>query len=117
MKKQVFLIVIFFAFFTQIKAQNYDLPPNPKPGKCYEKCFDYNKEFKWKEVDCEKLKAKKNRKKTKAELLKYHRQKIKLQKYQEKLKSLGYNVEITGVIDNKTIIAHHLFLKRKKKQK
>lgn len=108
---------MFCAFVIQTKAQNYDFPPNPKPGKCYEKCFDYNKRFRWKEVSCEKLENEKNRKKTKAELIKCHRQKIKLQKYQEKLKSLGYDVNITGVIDNKTIIAHHLFLKRKKKQK
>lgn len=102
-------------FSFQLKAQNYDLPPNPEAGKCYERCFDYDKRFEWKEIDCEKEKSK-QKAITKAELIKCERQKIKMTKYQEKLKRLGYDVDITGVADNKTIIAHHKFLKKKKRQ-
>ena len=41
---------------------------------------------------------------------------MKMKKYQEKLKSLGYEIDITGIIDNKTINAHHKYLKKKKKE-
>ena len=40
-----------------------------------------------------------------------------MEKYQEKLKTLGYEVDLTGIADNKAIIAHHKYLKDKKKRK
>jgi len=39
-----------------------------------------------------------------------------MEKYQEKLKTLGYEIDITGIADNKTIIAHHKYLKKRKKR-
>ena len=103
-------------FTFQLKAQNYDLPPNPKEGKCYERCFDYGKKFEWKEVDCEKIKEERKKEKTKDELIKIKQNKLVMEKYQEKLKKLGYEIGITGVPDNKTIIAHHKYLIKKKKE-
>lgn len=115
--KNVILLIITLTFTSQLKAQNYDLPPNSKSGKCYERCFDYEKKFEWKEIDCEKLRAKKNKEKTQKELIKDEQEKLKMKKYQEKLKNLGYKIDITGVPDNKTIIAHHKFLKKSRKEK
>ena len=106
-------ILLTFAF--QVKAQNYDLPLNPKEGKCYEKCFDYEKKFEWKVVDCNKIKKLKTEK-TEEELIKCGQAKIKMEKYQEKLKSLDYEIDITGIADSKTIVAHHKYLKKKKKE-
>jgi aryl carrier-like protein len=113
--KNIILLISLLTFTSLVKAQNYDFPTNPKAGKCYLKCFDYNKKFKWKEVDCSLKLAKKNEK-TKKELIKCEQQKIKMGKYQEKLKALGYEVDITKIADNKTIIAHHKYLKHKKKE-
>ena len=114
--RNIILLTIILTFTSQLKAQNYDLPPNPKAGKCYERCFDYEKKFEWKEVDCEKIKAERNKEKTKEELIKGEQEKVKMEKYQEKLKTLGYEIDITGIADNKTIIAHHKYLKKKKKE-
>ncbi|MGR7813776.1 hypothetical protein [Lacinutrix undariae] len=112
--KNIILLTILLTFTSQVKAQNYDLPPDPKKGKCYEKCFYYEKEIEWKEIDCNKIK-KQNPEKTEEELMKYEQTKIKMEKYQEKLKALGYKIDITGIVDNKTILAHHKYLKKKKK--
>ncbi|MDB4178575.1 hypothetical protein N9759_01055 [Flavobacteriaceae bacterium] len=114
--KNIVLLIIILTFTSQLKAQNYDLPPNPKVGKCYEKCFDYEKKTEWKEVDCKKIKTKQNKKKKKNELIKIEQNKIKIKKYQEKLKKLGYKVDINAIADNKTIIAHHKYLRKKKKE-
>ncbi|WP_298553837.1 hypothetical protein [uncultured Algibacter sp.] len=114
--KNIILLILLLTFTSQLKAQNYDLPPNSKAGKCYERCFDYEKRFEWKEVDCAKFKAEKNREKTQEQLIKFKQQKIRMVKYQEKLKTLGYEIDITGIADNKTIIAHHKYLKKKKKE-
>ena len=114
--RNIILLTIILTFTSQLKAQNYDLPPNPKAGKCYERCFDYEKKFEWKEVDCEKTKAERNKEKTKEELIKIEQNKLKMRKYQEKLSKLGYEVDINGIPDNKTIVAHHKYLKKKKKE-
>ena len=55
--------------------------------------------------------------KTKEAIIKARQPKIKLTKYQEKLKDLGYKIEITGKLNNQTIKAHHKYLKRQKKKK
>ena len=44
--KNIILLITFLIFTSQLKAQNYDLPRNPKAGKCYERCFDYDSKFK-----------------------------------------------------------------------
>jgi len=114
--KNIILLTILVLFTYQLKAQNYGFPRNPKEGKCYVKCFDYEKKFKWEEVDCEKLQKDQSKEKTEAELLKFEQKKLKMSAYQEKLKKLGYEVEVTGFADNKTIIAHHKYLKKRKKE-
>lgn len=108
------ILPIFLFTFLNLTAQNYDVPPNFTPGKCYMKCFDYEKKLEWKEVNCEDFK---NKKLTKKDVLAQKQQKLKMEKYQEKLISLGYKVDITGIPDNKTIIAHHKYLRVKKKKK
>lgn len=113
MKKHIFLIAIV-TFTLQVKAQNYDFPPNPKAGKCYVKSFSYDKKFEWKTIDCSEVKKPK-KEKTSKELLEKEVEKQKMKNYQEQLKNLGYKVDITGFVDNKTIIAHHKYLKKKKK--
>lgn len=115
--KNIILLTLIFTFTAQLNAQNYDLPPNPKAGKCYERCFEYETKFEWKEVDCEKIKKKTTKEKTKEELIKTEQNKLKMKKYQEKLKKLGHEVDINGVADNKTIIAHHKYLKKRKRKK
>ena len=113
--KNAFFFTLLITFATvSVNAQNFDVPPNPEAGKCYERCFEYDKKFEWKEVDCSKIKEQ-NTKLTEEQLLKIEQKKQKMQKYQEKLKTLGYKVEVTGIADNKTIIAHHKYLKKKKK--
>jgi len=111
MKNLILLAIILF-FASQLKAQNYGLPSNPDPSKCYVVHFDYEKKFEWTEIDCEKLKNKK----TQEDTICCEQQQIKMKKYQEKLKTLGYKIDITGFADNKTIIAHHKYLKKKKKE-
>lgn len=102
-------------FSIKLSAQNYNLPPNIEPGKCYTKCFHYDRELEWKEVDCSEISVE-QREMTKKELVECEQKKIKLEKYQEKLKGLGYKINITGIVDSKTIIAHHKYLKVKKKE-
>ncbi len=111
----VFLVTFLFCVL-EAQAQDFSLPKNPEAGKCYERCFNYDKPFEWKEVDCNTEIANREKTKTKEELLKIEKEKIKLIKYQEKLVSLGYDVNISGIADNKTIVAHHKYLKKRKKQ-
>lgn len=115
--KNVLLLAFFLVCTTlTVNAQNFDVPPNPEAGKCYEKCFHYDKKLTWEEVDCSKIKEQ-NTKMTAEQLEKNEARRQKMLAYQKKLKALGYDVEITGIADNKTIIAHHKFLKVKKKKK
>jgi len=110
--KKLILLLIMWLFSFQMNAQNYGLPANPEPGKCYERSIDYEKEIKWKEVDCEEVKKMLQ---TKERLAEIEEKTQELKKYQEKLKSLGYDVEVNGKLDNKTIIAHHKYLRKKRK--
>ena len=115
MRNFIFLIITL-AFTLQLKAQNYKIPPNPKAGKCYKKCFYYEKEVEWEELDCESYKAELKKEKTPEELKKSAEEIIKMKKYQEKLITLGYDLNISGIADNKTISAHHKYLKKKRKE-
>lgn len=109
-------VALAFGFTTILNAQNYDLPKNPKPGKCYERCFRYDKKFKWKEVDCAKIKDL-NKTKTETQLKQAAEKKAKMKTYQKHLITLGYDLEVTGLPDNKTIIAHHKYLKQQRRAK
>lgn len=114
--KKIILLILLIIFSSLLTAQNYNLPRNRKTGKCYERHFYYDKKFEWKEVDCEKLKAKREKETAQYRLIRCGLQRIRMKKYQKRLKSLGYEVDITGCIDNNTIIAHHKYLKKKKKE-
>ena len=88
--KKLLLLTVFLTFTAfSVNAQNFDVPPNPKAGKCYERCFKYDKRFEWKEVDCSKIKEQ-NTKMTVAQLSKIEEEKQKMQQYQQQLKALGY---------------------------
>lgn len=113
--KLTLISLLIFGF--QLEAQNFDLPPKKgKNGKCYIKHFDYDKKLEWKEIDCLKLTTTANSETTEDKLIRCEQEKIKMKEYQEKLKTLGYEVDITGIADNKTIIAHHKYLKLRKKE-
>ncbi|WP_298348089.1 hypothetical protein [uncultured Dokdonia sp.] len=115
--KGIFLTVFILFCGASLHSQNYDFPPNAQPGKCYERCFEYDKKFTWKEISCDTLALRAEKSKTKEDIIKARQAKIKLTKYQEKLKDLGYKVQITGKLNNQTIKAHHKYLKRQKKKK
>ena len=105
-----FLSLVFLLFFcTNVFSQLSKLPPNPIPGRCYEKYLEYDKKVEWKEIDCTLA-----NKRVKNPSILQKQEKIKLTKYQEKLKTLGYNVAITGIVDDMTINAHHRYLRTKK---
>jgi len=95
-----------------------NLPKNPVPGKCYERCFDYEAKFEWKEINCDSIKPNKPRLLIRGEeAVSTIKRNIKFKKYQEKLKKLGYDLEVTCKFDDKTIAAHHQYLIDKKKSK
>ena len=116
MKGTLYIIFTLFCALN-LNAQNYDFPLNAESGKCYERCFEYDKKFTWKEINCDTLAMRAQKSKTKEAIIKARQAKIKLTKYQEKLKDLGYKIEITGKLNNQTIRAHHKYLKRQKKKK
>lgn len=109
-------MLLFLGLSVPLGAQNSSIPQKVEAGKCYERCFYYDKEVEWKQVDCPDDSLMKTEK-TKKELIKQKQKKIKLEKYQEKLKRLGYNIDINGFLDIKTIEAHHKYLKVKRKEK
>ncbi len=112
--KIIFILILALVSASQISAQDlFYLPKNLKPGKCFVNCFDYDKPFEWQEIDCKKLQD--NQKSTAEILIKKKQNEIKMTKYQEKLQSLGYDVDVTGHLDYKTNTAHNAYLKQKKK--
>jgi len=109
MKKLYVLLLMSFIFFAQANAQK-SLPQNPEPGKCYIRCFDYDKIVEWEEVDCSLAKdSAKNFKRTKENV-------EKLKKYQKKLIDLGYKLSVTGYPDDRTINAHNRYLAKKARE-
>lgn len=100
--KKIFLTTILLAGFMGF-SQDVELPENAKTGDCFMRIKE-NKNFKeFKKVDCELL-----------DIFK----KGELETLQIKLQNLGYKIEPTKVIDNKTIRAFKKFKKdRKKKRK
>lgn len=108
------ILIIFLTFTTQLKAQNIELKTTSKVGKCLAASFDYNKKFEWIEVDCSKVDSNK-KEKTRKQLIKKEQKRLKFVKYQEKLISLGYKIDVNGILDSKTIKAHNKYLKKKEK--
>ena len=45
MKNILLLACMLIGASLSVNAQNFDIPPNPESGKCYERCFDYDKKF------------------------------------------------------------------------
>ena len=116
MKLKLFVVFLFLIFSVKGIAQDYKLPNNPEVGACYIRCLDYEKPFKWKKVNCDSIKYNKTKVLTKTDSIKIEQNKLKMKAYQKKLISLGYEVNVHGYPDNKTAIAHDLYLKRKKKE-
>lgn len=115
MKKFIVILILLVATF----SYGQYLPRNPKVGMCYLACFDYQAKFEWKEVSCDSLK-KNNIQEGYFEIkgeeaVNLIKRQTKFKAYQAKLIKLGYDLEATGKTDEKTIIAHHQYLKDKKK--
>ncbi len=111
--KTICLFVILLSFSIPIKAQNIGIPPNAKPGVCYKLCFYGDKPFQWEETNCNKSNSR-NKEKSEEDIL--CQEKIQeIREHQKKLKKLGFNVDVNGMIDDKTIFAHNKYLKQIKK--
>lgn len=91
-------------------------PANAKPGECYVKCFDFDKKIEWKEVDCSEVKKGITIVRDVNNLVKNNEFKEKLKAHQKMLQSLGYNVVINGVVDDKTAIAHDKYIQKRDKE-
>lgn len=104
MKKIKLVIILLFTF--QLQAQNSDspLPPNPERGKCYIHCNDDNS---WQKINCNKLK----------ELSELKNDKEKIKNLQKELLSYGFDVDINGSLDKKTILSYGKFDKEKIEKK
>ena len=111
MRKIIFLIALLI-FSSYLKAQNYALQDNAKTRNCYKRNFNYNKKFKRKESKCSEIVSK-----VKIDSITEQRNIVNFKKYQDKLKKLGFNIEVNGVLDNKTINAHNIYLKYLSKMK
>lgn len=111
--KIVLAIITMILFAIPIYSQEISIP-HAISGKCYLRCLDYETEVYWKEVDCDSIQ------KASEYLVNPIDEKRKTDKflaYQKKLLKLGYKVAVNGILDEKTIRAHHKHLKRKKKGK
>ena len=93
--------------------QKIDLPPNPKAGKCYSRCFTYDTPFKWKEIDCKKAQ---NLDINCKNFNPNQNERENFFTYQKELQSKGYDVDVNGLLDAKTIKAHNHYIKQKKKE-
>ena len=110
------LIILVFLVTTcfKIQAQTvYNISKTQKKCLMAPSKFDFETKFEWIEVDCSELENVSKKDLTNEQVLLREQEKIKLLKYQKKLKSLGYVVEVTGILDDKTIKAHNHYLKKK----
>lgn len=84
-------------------AQDLDLPPNPKPGNCYIRCKDDSgKYLDWQTIDCE--------------LSWMVHDSVRFKTLQIKMNNYGYDVDVNGRIDLKTITAYKKYTKDEKKR-
>jgi len=111
--KTLFILIFFYCI--HVKAQTDFLPRYPKVGKCYVKNFDYNKKFEWQEIHCDSVK-KANSTFSKSQIDKFEIERKKMISYQKKLKTMGYKLNVTGHLDNETVVAHHRYLKATKRK-
>ena len=115
--RNILLLIIVLTFTFQLKAQNYDLPRNPRAGKCYERKFNLDEKYEWKEVVCEKIKKRNNFIPTEEDKIEAKERCNKIKKYQTELKNAGYEVIVNGRLDDMTITSHHKYLKQRKSLK
>lgn len=112
MRRIHLLIALFISSF----GLSQDLPKNAQAGKCYVKCLDYDLPITWQETSCDSLNKNEPKLFIKGEeAVSYIKRKTKFIKYQEQLIKLGYNLEVSGFIDEKTEIAHNSYLRDKRK--
>ncbi|MDO7138199.1 hypothetical protein [Algibacter lectus] len=120
MKNSLSIIILVLSFNFLYAQKPYKFPLNESlKGKCFLKCFEYDKIFEWKEVDCDEFSVKLesnaaiSSQNEEERVIEKERAKLKLISYQEKLKGLGYKVEVSGIVDDATLIAHDKFLRKK----
>ncbi len=99
MKKILSLLLILIG----VMAQSQDLPSNPEAGKCYLKC-NIGEIKQWTEVPCDLTTPK-------------ARDTNYIKELQTLYRNLGYEIEITGIIDLNTIAAHKDYNNGMKKMK
>lgn len=109
-KFAILFSIALLTFSTQLQAQI----TQTKTTKCYVGHFSYDKKYKLEKIDCSKLTGKKNDC-TKEHQIRREQAILKMKAYQKKLKSLGYDVDITGRIDDKTGKVHNMYLKKLKR--
>jgi len=104
----LYIALLFGASYAT--AQDFKRPPNAKPGKCYKHVFEFDKEIAWEEIECNQVNDTYSPI-TKEKLEEIAARTAEMRAYQLKLQSLGYDVDITGMVDENTIIAHHKYLR------
>lgn len=105
MKKTLTLVIILF----------FVLPSFAQKKKCFIRVFEIDSKYQSKEIDCVTFELMHDGIITKEELEEGRQYKIMLAKYQKKLITLGYDFEPNGKISEKFIVAHHKYLRKKKK--
>jgi len=108
---RILILVLFFAVISlNATAQEVYRYRDMKPTKCYVLVFDTEEKIKWTERDCNI-----NGKISSGIII--DRDDVgKIENYQKELKNKGYRVEISGMIDKKTIKAHNRYLRKKKRE-
>lgn len=101
--KQLYLFISFLLLFNCfVFSQKNELPPNPKSGETYVRCLENGKFSEWVLVD--------------SELKEIHKDSKKFNALQIKLLNLGYDVDVNGKLDKKTIDAYNQNLRDEKKR-
>ena len=102
MKQFVFILLVGLFSFNSF-GQDLGFSTNIKIGECYVACQQEDGSFSEREaVNCE--------------FLKYTRDKVALKTLQIKLSNLGYDVDVNGKTDLKTIAAYKQYTKDEKKR-
>ena len=103
MKRNIIVSVITVILFIAGCAQKKDVLSldNVKEGPIYCLVFKYDKKLQWIPLD-----GNQSDESIKSDDIKSKEGKAKFIEYQKKLKQLGYNLEITGILDKKTRKAH-----------
>jgi len=116
--KTIVVLALFFSgiVFNLLYAQNSELVSIVKPGDCYVRCFDLDKKWEFKKIPCSEVNAWKQ----KMYLSKENDSldfKTRLIAHQKMLIKLGYKLEVTGILDDRTTKAHNKFIRKEKRKK